>query len=236
VEGGDLAIKDECSVGIGGVWNLCCVDCREGSESRFRTDNPFKGLISQDDGEEGDNLSDGPPPMINDSDSDKEEEVQKKKIKFKKINKKNWKKWTWDDKDDVDIQPVEVKDEKKMCLGFQVADVKKPLISVKRIVEKGNYVSLGPEKIDNFILNKVTGDKMMLKSNGKGSYLMDVSFVGGGRTEITVDSGAEENVCPWGWGEHFEVKPADRWMSFKNASGGSIEHFGKRDVLVSSPF
>jgi hypothetical protein len=230
INGVDLAIKDECSVEIGGVWNVCCVDCRE-SGSRFRTDNPFKGLTSQDDEEEREDLSDESFGV----DSDQEGEVQKKKIRFRKINKKNWKKWTWDDQDDVEIQPVE-KEEKKMCLGFQVADVKKPLISVKRIVEKGNYVSFGPEKIDNFILNKVTGDKMMLKSNGKGSYLMDVSFVGGGKTEITVDSGAEENVCPWGWGEHFEVKPADRWMSFKNASGGSIEHFGKRDVLVSSPF
>ena len=77
---------------------------------------------------------------------------------------------------------------------------------------------------------------MILKPNGKGSYLMDVCFVGGDRTEITVDSGAEENVCPWHWGEQFPTRPADRWMRFKNASGGEIEHFGKRDVLVVSPF
>jgi hypothetical protein len=170
------------------------------------------------------------------SGGEKEEVVQKKKVRFHKINKKNWKKWTWDDKDDVSVQLIEAKEEKKMCLGFQVADVKKPLISVKRIVEKGNYVSFGPKTDDNFILNKDSGDKMMLKSNGKGSYLMDVCFVGGERTEITVDSGAEENVCPWGWGEQFEVKPANTWMNFRNASGGFIEHFGKRDVLVKSPF
>ena len=30
---------------------------------------------------------------------------------------------------------------------------------------------------------------------------MDVEFVGGEKTVITVDSGAEESVCPWEWGE-----------------------------------
>ena len=123
-----------------------------------------------------------------------------------------------------------------MCLGFQVADVKKPLISVRRIVEKGNHVSFGPRDEDNYIINKSSGDKMMLKPNGRGSYLMEVCFVGGGRTEITVDSGAEENVCPWDWGSQFTTRQVDRRMNFRNASGGYIEHYGQRDVLVTSPF
>ena len=76
----------------------------------------------------------------------------------------------------------------------------------------------------------------MLRPNGKGSYLMDVSFVGGGRAEITVDSGAEESVCPWDWGVQFEVKPASKWMTFQNASGGVINHYGTREVMVVSPF
>ena len=136
------------------------------------------------------------------------------------------------------IQPVEAKGDcqKKMCLGFQVADVQKPLVSVKRIMEKGNFVSCGPGNEDNFILNKSTGDKLMLRPNGKGSYLLDVNFVGGGRGEITVDSGAEESVCPWGWGMQFEVQPSDKWVSFRNASGGTINHYGKRGVVVVSPF
>ena len=65
---------------------------------------------------------------------------------------------------------------------------------------------------------------------------MEVCFVGGNHTEITVDSGAEESVCPWDWGSQFETKPVDKWMNFKNASGGFIEHYGKRDVHVVSPF
>ena len=67
---------------------------------------------------------------------------------------------------------------------------------------------------------------------------MVVKFAGkGGKpTQITVDSGAEESVCPWGWGAQFEVKPASKWMTFRNASGGVINHYGTREVTVVSPF
>ena len=71
-----------------------------------------------------------------------------------------------------------------------MADVKKPFMSVKRIVEQGDHVGFGPGEGDNCILNKESGNKMALKSNGKGSYLMQVKFVGGEKTEITVDSGS----------------------------------------------
>ena len=125
---------------------------------------------------------------------------------------------------------------KVMNLSFQVADVQKPLVSVKRIAEKGNYVSFGPGAEDNYILSKGTGDKLMLRPNGRGSYMMDVNFVNGERTEITVDSGAEESVCPWDWGAQFAVVPAERWMAFRNASGGLINQYGTREVRVVSPF
>jgi hypothetical protein len=92
------------------------------------------------------------------------------------------------------IQTVgEEKERTNMGLTFQVAAVKKPLISVKRITEKGNRVCFGPGEEDNFIENRASGDKIKLRQAGKGSYLLDVSFSGGKRTEITVDSGAEEN-------------------------------------------
>ena len=76
-------------------------------------------------------------------------------------------------------------------LGFQVADVKKPLLAVKRICEKGNLVQFGSEPKDNFILIKQTGDKVLLRKK-RGSYVMDVSFPEGAKTEIIVDSAAEE--------------------------------------------
>ena len=67
--------------------------------------------------------------------------------------------------------------------------------------------------------------------------MTDVMFVGGERTTITVDSGAEENVCPWDWGrELFGTREASRWMRFRNASGGKIKHWGARDIEVKSLF
>jgi hypothetical protein len=81
-------------------------------------------------------------------------------------------------------------------MNFQVAKVKKPLLAVKRITEKGNRVQFGPGPKDNFIESLTKGAKIDLTPNGRGSYLMEVEFVGGGKTQITVDSGAEESVCP----------------------------------------
>ena len=65
---------------------------------------------------------------------------------------------------------------------------------------------------------------------------MVVDFVGGGKTKITVDSGAEESVCPWEWGLQFGTEGVENNMNLKNASGGNIEHYGKRNVKVVSTF
>ena len=126
------------------------------------------------------------------------------------------------------------KEDKRMNLGFQVADVKKPLIAVKRITEKGNRVSFGPDVGDNYIVNDKTGDKLMLRPNGRGSYLMDVSFPGGKKAEITVDSGAEENVCPRDWGSEFPMRDVACKMRFRGASGEMIAHHGQRSVVVTA--
>jgi hypothetical protein len=77
----------------------------------------------------------------------------------------------------------------------------------------------------------------MMRKRG-GSYVMDVGFVekvaGGwvsrGVAEITVDSGAEDSVCPPGWGEWFGMVKAARKMNLVGAGGGSIEHYGSRRV------
>ena len=63
-----------------------------------------------------------------------------------------------------------------------------------------------------YVENEGTGDRVPLKPSGKGSYIMEVDFVGGGRTWITIDSGVEENVCPWEWGEKFGVNMLGKKM------------------------
>ena len=49
---------------------------------------------------------------------------------------------------------------------------------------------------------------------------------------LSVQSGAEESVCPRDWGKQFEMYEPERWMKLRAASGGKIEHYGKRDVKV----
>ena len=61
---------------------------------------------------------------------------------------------------------------------------------------------------------------------------MDVCFTGGEKTEITVDSGAEENVCPKECGDQFGLQRPERWMKFRGANGKEIEHYGAREVQV----
>ena len=45
-----------------------------------------------------------------------------------------------------------------------------------RIAEWGNIVQFGPDDIDNFILNKASNEKVMLRRKG-GSYRMAVEFI-----------------------------------------------------------
>ena len=119
-----------------------------------------------------------------------------------------------------------------MKIKFQVADVKKPSMPVKRIVEKGNRVVFSEG--GSYIMNDQTGDRLELKENGRGSYVMDVDFVGGGKGRITVDSGAEENVCPSEWGNNFRVNQMVPEIRFRGANGSAIQHHGERCVVVTS--
>ena len=56
-------------------------------------------------------------------------------------------------------------------VGFEVTDVKKPLMAVSRICEKGNVVQFGPEAKHNFIQNMANGEKLYMKRRGN-SYVL----------------------------------------------------------------
>jgi hypothetical protein len=71
-------------------------------------------------------------------------------------------------------------------LRFQVTDVKKPLLAVRRLVERGSVVSFGPEPSDNYIQNVETGKKISMEKRG-GSFVIKAHFV----KEISSVTGAE---------------------------------------------
>ena len=61
-------------------------------------------------------------------------------------------------------------------LKFQVTDVRKPLLAVRRLVEKGNVVSFGPRPEQNYIYNPETGKKIEMERRG-GSFIIKANFM-----------------------------------------------------------
>ena len=142
--------------------------------------------------------------------------------------------------DEVDLCNVEGEAVKEntstIKVDFQVAAVRKPLMSVKRICENGNRVCFGPNGEDNYVENMKTNKKVSLRPNGQGSYLLDAKFKGGEDISIVGDSGAEENVCPTWWGGQFGITEPKAWLNFSGANGAKITHYGKRAVVMESTF
>ena len=115
---------------------------------------------------------------------------------------------------------VVTKESQLMTMTFQVAGVKKALAAVSKICKAGNIVQFGDESLECFIMNKATKKKVMLKQK-RDSYVIDVEFVkkmhgadgkvrfeATGQANISVDLGAEESVCPPGWGKGFGMRCA----------------------------
>ena len=56
-----------------------------------------------------------------------------------------------------------------------------------------------------------------------------------GKGEVTIDSAAEESVCPLEWGhEEFGMDEVQKKMRFRNASGGKMGHYGKRSATFTA--
>ena len=68
---------------------------------------------------------------------------------------------------------------KVMQLRFQVAGVTKPLMSVKRVVEKGNRVVFGKGPGESYIENEATGERMAMRRKN-GTYVVDVEYEASG--------------------------------------------------------
>ena len=60
---------------------------------------------------------------------------------------------------------------KTLEMGFQVTDVRKPLLAVSRLCEKGYNVHFGPEPHHNYIMNVATSHRLMLRRRGNSWVL-----------------------------------------------------------------
>jgi hypothetical protein len=61
-------------------------------------------------------------------------------------------------------------------IKFQVTDVKKPLLAVRRLVEKGCTVTLANGEGESFIMNKETRVRIPVVKKG-GSFVIEAQFV-----------------------------------------------------------
>ena len=61
-------------------------------------------------------------------------------------------------------------------LTFQVTDVRKPLLAVRRLVEKGNTVVLAGDEGESYVHNVANDTKVPIKKNG-GSFVIEAHFV-----------------------------------------------------------
>ena len=59
---------------------------------------------------------------------------------------------------------------------FQVTDVRKPLLAVRRLVLKGNKVVLAGDDEESFIMDKATKVKIPVKKKG-GAFVIEAHFV-----------------------------------------------------------
>lgn len=71
------------------------------------------------------------------------------------------------------------------AITFQATDVRKPLASVARIVEKGNRVVFSPA--ESYIENVATGKRVPIEQENN-TYVMNVTFVDGNNAEAQVFS------------------------------------------------
>ena len=85
-----------------------------------------------------------------------------------------------------------------------MADVHKPLIAVRRLVEEGNRVTFGHTPEDNCTENVGSGKIVSMKQKGTGAHMLELDMIGkSGNVEVCVDRGAEESVCPVARGGDF---------------------------------
>ena len=74
----------------------------------------------------------------------------------------------------VRVHAVGVK--RPLDIGFQVTDVKKPLLSVRRLCEQGNVVQFGQDSRTSFVQNVATGEQIPLERKGN-SWVIRSRFV-----------------------------------------------------------
>ena len=152
----------------------------------------------------------------------------------KKKRKRQWKKMELQKEDEEEATAEkmmigEVSGKLKGEMVFQVCDVMRALAAVARVVDKGNRVVFDAE---SYMQHKTSGKTIPIRRKGR-SFVIDVVMEYGKKEEITIDSAAEESVCPEGCAESCGIERVEegKELGLCGANGSNINHFGKRNVV-----
>ena len=78
------------------------------------------------------------------------------------------------------------------------------------------------------------GQKAFLRKRG-GVYVLDVVFLNGQeavRGEVIIDSGAADNVTPYGTLEEVVTQEKERGVNFVTADEGKLANYGRKDIQL----
>jgi hypothetical protein len=131
----------------------------------------------------------------------------------------------------VGINAVESGGTRRASMKFHVAAVQRPLASAVKVVEAGNRIVMSSS--GSFIENERTGERMPLRTE-RGTFVFDVTYVGGQRGTITLDSGAGVNVWPESLLKEVPTGPPEAGLKMTAANGTSIPSKGTK-VIEFSP-
>ena len=111
------------------------------------------------------------------------------------------------------------------AIGFNVADLRKPLASAVKMVRCGNRVVLDEER--SFTMNKVTGECMEIRVKDE-TFVFDVQYENGEQGTITLDSGAGDHVWPKGQLNDVPILPRKKGLRMCAANGSEIKNHGRK--------
>ena len=113
------------------------------------------------------------------------------------------------------------------AIEFNVAEVKKPLVSAVKMVRNDNRVVLDAD--GSYIENKSTGERMAVRMQDE-TFVFDVEYEDGEKGSMTLDSGAGVHVWPKDARKHVPLLPRKSNLRMCAANGTEIVNHGRKVI------
>ena len=113
------------------------------------------------------------------------------------------------------------------AIEFNVAEVKKPLVSAVKMVRNDNRVILDAD--GSYIENKSTGERMAVRMQDE-TFVFDVEYDDGEKGTMTLDSGAGVHVWPKDARTNVPLLPRKSNLRMCAANGTEIVNHGRKVI------